>query len=164
MGIEASKFMTKLSNKKKINTIQKIFSFIESEKIKKKFDTCDLIIANNVLNHANDPLDFIKGVKNLLNKNGKFVFELPYWTETVKSKKFDQIYHEHVTYFTVFMAYNILKKNGFQITKISYNKYQVVQLEYFQKKVPKLHLIKIYRSILIMKKNIKFLKTRHTQS
>ena len=98
-----------------------------------------MIIANNVLNHANDPLDFIKGVKNLLNENGKFVFELPYWVETVKSKKFDQIYHEHVTYFTVFMAYKILKKNGFQITKISQNKYHGGSIRVFSKKVTKLH-------------------------
>lgn len=160
MGIEASKFMTKLSNKKKINTIQKIFSFIESEKIKKKFDTCDLIIANNVLNHANDPLDFIKGVKNLLNKNGKFVFELPYWTETVKSKKFDQIYHEHVTYFTVFMAYNILKKNGFQITKISYNKYHGGSIRVFSKKSAKITLNKNIQKYIDYEKKYKIFENK----
>ena len=160
MGIEASKFMTKLSNKQKINTIQKIFSFFESKKIKKKFNTCDLIIANNVLNHANDPLDFIKGVKNLLNENGKFVFELPYWVETVKSKKFDQIYHEHVTYFTVFMAYKILKKNGFQITKISQNKYHGGSIRVFSKKSDKITLNKNIQKFINYEKKHKIYDTK----
>ena len=37
-------------------------------------------------------------------------FEVPYWLDTIKNKRYDQIYHEHVTYFTVKSAYNLLKK------------------------------------------------------
>ena len=79
-------------------------------KSKKKIWFFDLIIANNVLNHSNNPIDFIKGVSKLLSKNGIFVFELPYWYNLVKEKKFDQIYHEHVSYLTIKSSYNLLKK------------------------------------------------------
>ena len=134
MGIDASKFMVNIANKKKIPTIQEIFTEKSSKKILKKYGKGNLIVANNVLNHANDPNNFIKGVSNLLDNDGTFVFELPYWLKTVKSGKFDQIYHEHVTYFTIYMAYNILKKNSFQITKIEQNEYHGGSIRVYSKK------------------------------
>ena len=137
MGIDASKFMVNIANKNKIPTIQEIFTDKSSKKILKKYGKGDLIVANNVLNHANDPNNFIKGVSNLLDNDGTFVFELPYWLKTVKSGKFDQIYHEHVTYFTIYMAFNILKKNSFQITKIEQNEYHGGSIRVYSKKNPK---------------------------
>ena len=118
LGIDASNFMTKLANKKNIKTLNIIFNFNEAKKVKKKFGSFDLIIANNVLNHSNNPIDFIKGISKLLSKNGIFVFELPYWYNLVKEKKFDQIYHEHVSYLTIKSSYNLLKKNNLEIFKV----------------------------------------------
>lgn len=154
MGIEASKFMTKLSNKKKIFTIRKIFSSKISKEINRKFGNCDLIIANNVLNHSNDPNDFIKGVFNLLNEKGTFIFELPYWAITVKSKKFDQIYHEHVTYFTILMTFNLLKKNNFQIKKVIQNEYHGGSIRVYSQKSTKPILSKIVKKYIIQEKKI----------
>ena len=122
LGVDASKFMVKLS-KKKINSIHKIFTFKESKKIKKFFGTADIIVANNVFNHSDKPLDFLKGVKNLLNKNALFIFEQPNFTKGVLTLKFDQIYHEHVSYFTVKNIQSLLKYSGFKINSISKNEY-----------------------------------------
>lgn len=122
LGIDASDFMVKLSNKK-INSIQKIFTFNESIKIKKLFGTADIIIANNVFNHSDDPLDFLKGVRNLLKKDALFIFEQPNFTRGLLTLKFDQIYHEHVSYFTVKNITSLLKYSGFKIKNISKNKY-----------------------------------------
>ena len=74
-----------------------------------------LIAANNVFNHANDPLDFALGVKELLAPEGGFVFELPYWLQSVAQRKFDQIYHEHVSYFTVKYAVNLFRSIGMSV-------------------------------------------------
>lgn len=122
LGIDASDFMVKLS-KKKINSIQKIFTFNESIKIKKLFGTADIIIANNVFNHSDNPLDFLKGVRNLLKKDALFIFEQPNFTRGLLTLKFDQIYHEHVSYFTVKNIASLLKYSGFKIKNISKNKY-----------------------------------------
>ncbi len=75
-----------------------------------------LIAANNVLNHANDPRDFALGVRDLLAPGGAFVFELPYWLRTIKEGKFDQIYHEHVGYFTVRYARSLFRAAGMTVT------------------------------------------------
>ena len=118
VGVDASKYMSKLSNKTKIKTFQMIFNNINSSKIIKKEGRFDLVIANNVFNHSDDPLNFLKGVESVLNKDGVFIFELPYWLDSVVSKKFDQIYHEHVTYFNIKMILNLIKNSDFKILKV----------------------------------------------
>jgi len=123
LGVEASKLMCKVSKKNKIKTLNLIFNLENSKKIKKKKQKFDIVISNNVLNHSNDVIDFILGVKHLLNKNGFFIFELPYWYNLVLNEQFDQIYHEHVNYFTVKSSNFFLKKCGLQIVKIKETNY-----------------------------------------
>ncbi len=124
VGVDASSYMTKISRKNKIFTLNLIFNSKNSKKILKKFGKFDVIIANNVFNHSDNPLDFIKGVEKLLKENGSFIFELPYWLDTVKSKKFDQIYHEHVTYFNFRMIKKMISRTElkfYKAKKINYH-------------------------------------------
>lgn len=122
-GVDASKLMCKVSKKNKVKTLNLIFNLANSKKIKKEIGKFDIIISNNVLNHSNDVINFISGVKHLLNKNGFFIFELPYWYNLVLNEQFDQIYHEHVNYFTVKSSNFLLKKCGLQIIKIKETNY-----------------------------------------
>ena len=64
--------MVKISKQKKIKSIHSIFDFRQSKKIKKIFGTADIIIANNVFNHSNEPSDFLKGIFSLLKKRWDF--------------------------------------------------------------------------------------------
>ena len=153
LGIDASKFMVRLSNKKKINTIHSIFSFKESSKIKKIHGKADIIIANNVFNHSNEPNNFLKGVGNLLNKNGVFIFEQPNFTIGAASLKFDQIYHEHVSYFTAKNIKSILSKNNFYINHMNKNDYHGGSLRTIAFK--KNHNLKKFNSKILINDEIK---------
>lgn len=118
-GVDPSPAMAHLANARGISTEIELFSFALSEKLNRKFRTKPrLIVANNVFNHANDPVDFARGVKNLLAPEGTFVFELPYWLCSIQQGKFDQIYHEHVSYFTVSYAINLFKLIDMQVVHV----------------------------------------------
>jgi SAM-dependent methyltransferase len=132
-GADASKFMCTLAKKNKIKTFNLIFNQKNSKKIKNKIGKVDVIISNNVLNHSNDVLDFILGAKNLLNQDGTFIFELPYWYNLVLHEQFDQIYHEHVNYFTVKSSEFLLKKCGLQIVKIKETEYHGGSIRIYSK-------------------------------
>ena len=123
LGIDASTNMVKLANKKKIQTVKYIFDIKSSKKIIKKFGKFDYIIANNVVNHSNHPQDFIKAVSKILSKKGVFIYESPYWYNLVNMKKFDQIYHEHISYFTAKSSYTLLRNNNLEIFKIEETPY-----------------------------------------
>lgn len=76
----------------------RFFSYLESERLKKIYGEFNLITANNVCAHVDKLDDFMRGVKNILKKNGVFVFEVGYFYDVHKNKTFDTIYHEHLDY------------------------------------------------------------------
>lgn len=116
LGVDPSAEMCKLAVDKGVETYNTLFTKAAADTVARKYGNAKLIVANNVFNHSNNPVDFAEGVANLLAKDGVFVFELPYWGSTVESGRFDQTYHEHVSYFTVKSTYSLLSKVGLKIT------------------------------------------------
>lgn len=159
-GVDASNFMCNISKKKGIQSFNLIFNYKNSNLIKKKIGKLDVIIANNVINHSNDASNFVKGVKNLLNDDGFFVFEVPYWYYLVKHKKIDQIYHEHISYFTIKYAYNLLKENYLQIFKIEETPYHGGSIRVYSKPAKKLKLTKEVRKFIDRENKIKLFKSK----
>jgi len=98
LGIDPAKNLSKFSKKLGISQLQMYFTFSNSKIIKKKFGRFNIITANHVCAHVSDLIDFFKGVKNLLDINGIFVFEISYLGSVIKKKIFDTIYHEHADY------------------------------------------------------------------
>lgn len=87
------------------------------------FEIFDLVIANNVVNHSNNLRDFLKCVLEVMRPNGKFVFEVPSLDMMFLNKKWDQIYHEHVSYFSINSLNHILPEAGFNILSMEINEY-----------------------------------------
>src|SRR3989344_1389936 len=99
IGVDPSLYMAKIAEERGVLTKTGLFGKEIAQEIEKEYGKADLIIANNVFNHSNNPKDFAEAVSRLLANKGKFMFEQPYWSTGAKSGKFDQIYHEHVSYF-----------------------------------------------------------------
>ena len=113
LGVDCSKQMCDLANANDVNSIQRVFSLSVAKEIEEAYGKADIIMANNVFNHSNNPLDFAKAVARLLSKDGVFIFEVPYWLCMVESNRFvDMVYHEHISYFTVKSCVNLLKAAG----------------------------------------------------
>ena len=123
LGVDASPKMNELSMKNNINSKLGVFNEKISQEILNEFGKFDLIIANNVLNHSDDPKIFFKGVSKLMKNSGKFIFESPYWLTSIQSGKFDQIYHEHVTYLNAKWVKKISRIFELFITKIELTEY-----------------------------------------
>lgn len=119
-GVDASPYMSNLATAQGIQTHAGVFGEDENllEALLDRSESYDLIFANNVLNHSNSPVSFVKTIANLLSKDGEFTFEVPYWLETVRSLHFDQIYHEHVTYLTVTSAEKLLEAAQLHISNV----------------------------------------------
>ena len=123
LGVDSSKYMCDLAESQGQPCVNAVFDLAVAEQITTQHGTASLVIANNVFNHANDPVSFARGVAELLDHNGVFVFELPYWGDTVSSGRFDQIYHEHVSYFTVKSSWNLLQAAGMTMTDFEHVDY-----------------------------------------
>lgn len=119
LGVDSSLEMATMANSKGIDTLHTVFGQESSNQVLDMMGAVDLVIANNVLNHANNPLNFVQGVFDIMSENGRFIFEVPYWKDTIKSLHFDQIYHEHVTYFTAQSIEKLLRLAGLSVADIS---------------------------------------------
>jgi SAM-dependent methyltransferase len=123
LGVDPSPQIALLARGRGVRTEVALFSCRLAKKILEEYGAADLIVANNVFNHADNPREFVRAVAALLKDGGTFVFQLPYWLTMVESKKFDQIYHEHVSYFTVNSSEKILRYAGMQIYRVEFVDY-----------------------------------------
>jgi SAM-dependent methyltransferase len=116
LGVDSSAEMCAVAGRAGVDTVNALFDLELAQRIKAKHGSAKIICANNVFNHANDPVAFAKAVANLLDHDGVFVFEVPYWVSMIESGRFtDMVYHEHPTYFTIKMAWNVLAAAGMEI-------------------------------------------------
>jgi len=77
LGVDPSPAMAKLARERGVETVVALFSTDVTERIQHSHGKAELIVANNVFNHADAPVDFVTAVAALLADNGTFVFELP---------------------------------------------------------------------------------------
>jgi SAM-dependent methyltransferase len=132
LGVDPSGAMCRLAAERGVETLQGFFtSAVANEIVSRKGRPADLIVANNVLNHANEPREFVQAVKELLAPGGTFVFQVPYWLRMVEDRKLDQIYHEHVSYFTVTSACNLLRPFGMQVSHVEEVAYHGTSIRVF---------------------------------
>jgi 2-polyprenyl-3-methyl-5-hydroxy-6-metoxy-1,4-benzoquinol methylase len=118
LGVDPSSEICQLARDRGLTVIDDLYDAKTVDHIHKNYGGADLIISNNVLNHANDPVKFVGDIKNALTSDGRWVFEVPYWKDMVVSEKFDQIYHEHISYFTVKSLVHIMDLNGLCIESV----------------------------------------------
>lgn len=135
LGIDSSSAMCDISRSKGIPTTCDVFDTVSAKRVVEARGKAKIVIANNVFNHANDPINFAQAVSNMLEDDGRFIFEVPYWTWMVSNGKFvDQVYHEHVSYFTVKSVWNLLLAVGMEIETFDEVDYHGVSLRVIARK------------------------------
>lgn len=116
VGVDSSTEMCEIARGRGVEVVNDLFTADVGVALEIAHGPASVIMANNVFNHANDPVGFACGVANLLANDSVFVFEVPYWTWMVTNGKFpDMVYHEHPTYWTIKGVQNLLQRAGLSI-------------------------------------------------
>ena len=134
LGVDPSKFMCDLANKKGVKTYNNFFNFENSKKIKKKYKNFDILYAANVFNHVDKPDNFLKGCSQVLKNDGLIVLEVPDLDSLINSCGFDTIYHEHRQYFSINSIKKILIKNHYKLLSFEKIDYMSGSLRVFAQK------------------------------
>jgi novobiocin biosynthesis protein NovU/D-mycarose 3-C-methyltransferase len=72
-----------------------------ADEIKASHGTADLIVAQNVLGHVDDPVGFLTACASVLYEHGRIVIEVPHVGELLEQVAFDTVYHEHLSYWSL---------------------------------------------------------------
>ena len=116
MGVEPAKNVAKIAIDNGIPTINVYFD----ENTFEDNNIVDLITASNVFAHADDLKGITKNVFKLLKETGTFVVEVQYLLDTIKDLTFDNIYHEHVNYWSVTSINNFFNNLGFTVVDVEH--------------------------------------------
>ena len=76
----------------------------------------DLLLGNNVLAQVPNLNDFMKGLKILLKPHDD-TLEFPHLLRTIEEAQFDQIYHEHFSYFSFSTVDRIFAAHGLRFVR-----------------------------------------------
>lgn len=115
LGIEPAKNLAKIANESGIKTIQ---GFLNKDLIRKINERADLILASNVFAHVDDIKSMSDCFFSLLKKDGVIIIEVQYLLNTLLDCTFDNIYHEHVNYWSVLSLNNFFNKQDAKLFKV----------------------------------------------
>jgi methylation protein EvaC len=118
LGVEPSANVAKVAREKGIETLCAFFEESVAEQIEAEHGKADVVVAANVMCHIPYLDSVVKGLSKLLKPQGLFIFEDPYLGDIIKITSYDQIYDEHVFYFSVTSVQYLFNMHGMQVIDI----------------------------------------------
>lgn len=115
LNVEPAANIVEISGAKGIETMSEFFTESLAHKILKKLGKAKIIVANNVMAHIDDLDDVFSGIKVLLADDGAFVFEVHWLGNLMGKGGFDQIYHEHLCYYSLIALKTLVERMGLKI-------------------------------------------------
>ena len=115
-GVESSQRTAKIAEEKGIRTINQFFNEeCADQLLRDRIGPFELINAAGVFFHLEELHSVCRGIKKTLKPNGVFVVQFLYMKSIVENLAFDQIYHEHLLYYTLETIDRLLSQYDLQL-------------------------------------------------
>jgi hypothetical protein len=115
LGVDPAANIAKAAEQRGVPTLVKFFGVETARELAEKCVRGDLVLGNNVLAQVTNLNSFIEGVRIILKSLGVCTIEFPHLLETMAGNQFDQIYHEHFSYFSMLTTEKIFLTHGMRI-------------------------------------------------
>ncbi|MBI3408489.1 MAG: methyltransferase domain-containing protein [Planctomycetes bacterium] len=115
LGVEPAANVAKAAIEKGVPTLVEFFGTNTANTMCAEGRRADLLVGNNVLAQVPDLNDFVRGMQMLLNPRGVITVEFPHLMRTMQGNQFDQIYHEHFSYFSLTTTVHLFAAHGLTV-------------------------------------------------
>jgi hypothetical protein len=115
LGIDGAKNLSAIANSKGIETWPLFFNEQVADKIITLKGQPQLVTAAGVFFHLEELHSVTSGIAKLIGDTGTFCIQAIYLGGMIDQNKFDQIYHEHLTYWTLTTVSKLLEKHNLEI-------------------------------------------------
>ncbi|MEK7618657.1 MAG: class I SAM-dependent methyltransferase [Patescibacteria group bacterium] len=112
LGVESAKTAARLAREAGIPTENAFFDLGFAERLGRTFD---VVSASGVFFHLEDLHSVVEGIKRVLAHDGIFVVQFLYMKRIIENRAFDQIYHEHLLYYTLKNIATLLNSHGMEM-------------------------------------------------
>jgi hypothetical protein len=118
LGIEPALNIARIAEEKGLRTISEFFGAGLARDLAARGMRADVVHANNVLAHVADTNGIVAGFAAFVKDDGVVVVEAPYLKDTLDHVEFDQIYHEHLCYFSLTSLDDLFRRHGLLIVDV----------------------------------------------
>lgn len=115
LGVDPAKDIAARATTDGVETITGFFSPEMAKDIQEHHGAAGVITANNVFAHIDDLGGVLDGIRDLLDVEGVFVFEVSYLVNVFEYTLFDTIYHEHLAYHGVGPLVTFMQAHGMEL-------------------------------------------------
>ena len=118
LGVEPAANIAELARAAGVETRNEFFNSECAGRIVAERGPATVILANNVLAHVDEVVDFLAGFARLLKPGGRVIVEVPYLREMLERLEYDTIYHEHLCYFSVTSLTRLFANAGLSLDRV----------------------------------------------
>jgi SAM-dependent methyltransferase len=115
LGIDPAANVAGAAEMRGVPTLVRFFGVETARELAEKGMQGDLVLGNNVLAQVTGLNSFVEGICIVLKPGGVCTIEFPHLLKTIADNQFDQIYHEHFSYFSALTAAKIFAAHGMRI-------------------------------------------------
>ena len=121
LGVDPARDIARKVTESGIETLPTFFTAELARKIKNERGPAIIVTANNTFANVDDLADMTEGIRDLLPPDGVFVFETGYLVDLIQKNLFDNIYHEHLSYFSVKPLEAFFRRHGMELINTERN-------------------------------------------
>jgi methylation protein EvaC len=115
LGVEPSANVAAIAAAKGVRVLTEFFDAATASAIQDDHGPADVVFGANTICHISHIGSVLRGLDKLLAPRGIFVFEEPYLGTLFDGMAFDQIYDEHVFYFSATSVQGMAERYGFEL-------------------------------------------------
>lgn len=115
LGVDPAKNIAEIANENGIETVAQFFCKEIVPQLVKKYGKAGVITSNNTLAHTDILHDIFDGIRDFLDDDGVFVFEVQYLVDLLQHNEFDNTYHEHICYHSIHPLSYLLRMHSMEI-------------------------------------------------
>lgn len=119
LGVDPAKNIARQANERGIATRAEFFKREVAEDIIREKGFPSVVYARNVLPHVADINGFVEGLACCCSDDNFLAVEIHYSGKILDELHYDSIYHEHLCYFTLNSAINLLNRHGLYTFDVS---------------------------------------------
>ncbi len=119
LGVDPAANVTALANANGVPTWTRFFNEDVADEILEKEGKVDLVTAAGVFFHLEELHSVVRGIKRLIEPDGVFVVQAIYLGGMLENVAFDQVYHEHLVYYTLKSITALLNQHGLEVFDVS---------------------------------------------
>jgi C-methyltransferase C-terminal domain/Putative zinc binding domain/Methyltransferase domain len=119
LGIDPAGDPVTIANEQGVPTLHAFFNEESATQIRAEHGTADAISAAGVFGHIADLDGVMRGVQTLLAPEGVFLTENQYWLDMVERLHYDNMFHQHLRYYSVKPLLRLYDEYGLDVFDVS---------------------------------------------